>query len=251
MDKKLDRDKLFLELKKYFENLLKENDLFHESVEISAKPLSKEEAIGNTKRKDFPIIVGREVMVEAKFLDGKGQAFTSAPKTFSGSIKDMLEMDIMNDDYARSLFIASLNAVSNHLGFCNCSVHCRDNGPEECGKKMAEYIKLNYKDKKIALIGYQPAILENISKENPVKVLDLNPDNIGKEKHGAMIYDGIEDYESIMNWADVVLCTGSTICNGTIVDFLNLDKEVLFYGTSLAGIANFLKAKRVCFADEV
>ena len=42
---------------------------------------------------------------------------------------------------------------------------------------------------------------------------------------------------SICQWADLVLCTGSTICNGIIVDFLHLKDKILFYGTTLAGAA--------------
>ncbi|WMJ87964.1 hypothetical protein [Anaerocolumna sp. MB42-C2] len=58
----------------------------------------------------------------------------------------------------------------------------------------------------------------------------------------------MKDFEQVVvKWADLVLCTGSTICNGSIVNFLNLDKEVLFFGTTLAGAAQMLSLKRVCF----
>ena len=35
-----------------------------------------------------------------------------------------------------------------------------------------------------------------------------------------------------------------------IVDYLNLDTEVLFFGTSASGAAALLGLKRVCFADK-
>ena len=43
-------------------------------ISIVSKSLSSKEAIGNTKRKDFPIIVGKEIMLEADFKGAKGQA---------------------------------------------------------------------------------------------------------------------------------------------------------------------------------
>ena len=52
------------------------------------------------------------------------------------------------------------------------------------------------------------------------------------------------------SYAELILCTGSTLCNGSIVDYLNLDTEVLFFGTSASGAAALLGFKRVCFADK-
>lgn len=81
-------------------------------------------------------------------------------------------------------------------------------------------------------------------------MLDLNPDNIGKEKDGCPVLSGEKCREETVAWADLVLCTGSTLCNGTIVDYLDLDKEVVFFGTTLSGAAPILGLKRACFADE-
>ena len=41
----------------------------------------------------------------------------------------------------------------------------------------------------------------------------------------------------------------STICNGTIVNYLDLDTEVVFYGTTLSGSGEMMGLKRACFAD--
>ena len=51
-------------------------------------------------------------------------------------------------------------------------------------------------------------------------------------------------------WAEVILCTGSTVCNGTIVDYLDTGKQTYFFGTSLAGVAALLGLQRLCCADE-
>ena len=63
------------------------------------------------------------------------------------------------------------------------------------------------------------------------------------------VEDGIKDYdEVVMDYADLVLCTGSTACNGSIVNFIDIGKEVVFYGTTFSGGAVLMDQKRSCFA---
>ncbi|KUK31194.1 MAG: Uncharacterized protein XD63_1543 [Thermoanaerobacterales bacterium 50_218] len=52
-----------------------------------------------------------------------------------------------------------------------------------------------------------------------MRVLDLDPDNRGKTKYGVLIEDGEKDLDEVINWAEVLLVTGSTVVNGTIVNF--------------------------------
>ena len=60
----------------------------------------------------------------------------------------------------------------------------------------------------------------------------------------------MDDYDSVVHGgANLILCTGSTVCNGTIVNYLGLDTEVLFFGTTLAGTAVLMGLKRLCFAE--
>ena len=48
-------------------------------------------------------------------------------------------------------------------------------------------------------------------------------------RYGVLVEDGTKDYEQVVkHYADLVLCTGSTICNGSIVNFLELGTQVLF-----------------------
>ena len=51
-----------------------------------------------------------------------------------------------------------------------------------------------------------------------------------------------------MDYADLVLCTGSTACNGSIVNYIDIGKEVVFYGTTFSGGAVLMDQKRSCFA---
>lgn len=245
------KKELFDKLKEYMHALLKENGLEEESICIAAKGLSPEEAIGITKRKDYPILTGKEVMLSAEFDGAKGQSFTSSPCEYKGSIKKLLESDLTENEYDRSLFTAALNAVAMRLGKADKTIHCRNDGPEKCAESMKEYLIANYNVEKIALIGFQPAILSSLTEHYKVRVLDLNPSNIGQIKSGCRVEDGINAYADVLEWADLILCTGSTICNGSIVDYLDIKKEVLFYGTTLSGAAPCLGVKRLCFTEEI
>lgn len=240
-------------LKERFQSVLEANGIGNEEVKVFCRALTPEEAIGKTRRQDFPIISGKDIMIEATFRGSRGQAFTDAPTAFSGSLSEILGTDLVNDARARGLFIATLNAVMAHLGLCCGTVHCRTEGPELCAQDMLAFLRENFSDRKrVALIGYQPALLEMLARsEFEVRVLDLNPANVGHTRYGVLVEDGREAYESVISGgADLILCTGSTVCNGTIVNYLDLDIQVLFFGTTLAGAAALMGLKRACFAHK-
>lgn len=79
----------YRELKARFAALISEHSLLEESVSLRAKALTPEEAIGITKRKDYPILTGRDVMVQAQCGGCLGQAFTDAPAAFEGSLREV------------------------------------------------------------------------------------------------------------------------------------------------------------------
>lgn len=245
----MDRHTLYETLRSALATALEEHGLTGSAVTIRARGLTPEEAIGRTQRTDYPILTGKEVMLMANFRGAMGQAFTDAPARFEGALDQVLELDLEGDLHSRGLFIAALNAVMKYLGRADNTVHCKDGGPELCARHMAEWVADTYGTPKIALVGFQPALIAALSQRFPVKVLDLNPDNIGKMKDGCPVLDGRTGRREAVDWADLVLCTGSTLCNGTIVDYLDLDKEVVFFGTTLSGAAPILGLKRACFAD--
>lgn len=73
----------------------------------------------------------------------------------------------------------------------------------------------------------------------------------GSLKFGIRVEDGTVMKEEIRDsYAELILCTGSTLCNGSIIDYLDLDKEVLFFGTTASRAAPLLGLKRICFADK-
>lgn len=241
------KQELMQRLKTEFQSLITQYHLSTKEINITAKSLSPEEAIGNTTRKDFPILTGQEVMLQAEYQGSFGQAFTDAPSEFKGTLTDILNLDLMENPYDSGLFIASLNAVMAKLGLIEHTVHCRCDEPELCSLDFVHYVDENYKGKKIALVGYQPSILDALSKICELRVLDLSPNNVNQIRYGIKIENGITDYnEVVLEWADVILCTGSTLCNGTIVNFIDIDKEVLFFGITVAGAAKILGLNRLC-----
>lgn len=242
----------YAELKRRFSSLLAERGLLTEQVKLTAKSLTPEEAIGVTKRRDYPILTGRDVMVQAECGGCPGQAFTEAPSSFEGTLAEVCGMDIEGDAHARGIFIASLNAVMCRLGLACRTVHCRNDGPERCAELAEERIRREYGRPRIALIGYQPSLLAELAKEFPLRVLDLDPKNIGRLSSGVTVGDGGDAQlrKEVCSWAELILCTGSVVCNGSIVNFLDYG-NVLYYGTTLAGAAALMGLPRLCFTDKL
>ena len=239
----------YTELQQKMKEIVSQNNLDDEDILISTTTLTTEEAIGITKRKDFPLLNGKEVLMEANFKGSIGQAFTDSPTAFNGSIKDILDLDI-SDNRNKVLFIASLNAILKHLNLIENTIHCKNEEPEECAKDIVEHIKDKYGNVKIGMIGFQPAIIDNLRKDFSIRVLDLDKNNIGKKKYDLLIEDGRTNMKEVIEWAEILLITGSTVTNGTIVNFLNIQKPVLFYGTTIAGVAYVKGLNRICFCSK-
>ncbi len=241
------KEMLFSTLAEELKKMVAENGLETSEIRILSAGLTPEEAIGITARKDYPILDGKEIMLQAVFDGAVGQAFTSAPASYAGTLDEILNADLENDDQARALFIAAMNAVMKKLGRCECTIHCKNDGPERCAVKYGDYIAKEYGNPKIGVVGYQPALLSELCSRFTVRALDLNPANVGKERFGIIIEHGIDDMASVKEWADLILCTGSTLANASIIDYMGLDKEVIFFGTTAAGAASILGLHRECF----
>lgn len=233
-------------LKGQFSYLVRRHSLENEMIMIETKSLKPIEAIGITKRKDYPILTGKEVLMNAYFRDCIGQAFTNEPSDFKGTLEDVIGLDL-NNNRNRAVFISVLNATLKYLGLIDKTIHCKNEEPEECADRYANHIKDIYGKVKIGLVGFQPAMLERLNKEFDIRALDLDKNNIGKKKHGIVVEDGEKDFADVLEWADIIMVTGSTVVNGTVTDFMSLNKEVIFYGTTIAGVAYLEKKNRLCF----
>lgn len=210
---------------------------------VSARTLTPQEAIGTPDRDDYPLLKGKEVMVEAVFREAKGHAFTDMPGQFEGTLRDIIGLPLTGN-FQRAVFIASLNAVMRALGLVEGSVHCRDKEPADCARRLVETVNERFGRPRIAFVGFQPAMIEQLSSSFPIRVLDLDEDNIGKKKFN-LVVEGPEAKEEVLSWGDVILATGSTCVNGTITKFIG-GKPVIFYGVSVAGVAKACGFERYC-----
>ncbi len=236
---------MYTEIKKRFAQIVVENNLSDETVRVSAKTLTPEEAIGNPECEDFPILKGHERLMQAEFRGSFGQAFTDMYGDFEGTLKDVLDMEL-NNNFRRAIFIATLNAVMRNLGLIEGSVHCKDRGPEECGLDLVEFLE-GCKISRIALVGFQPVHARCCSGCHKLKILDLDKENIGKEKFGVVVLDGDKNAKEVLKWCDLALVTGTTVVNGTIESILEMaGKKVVFYGISIAGVAQLFNFNRFC-----
>lgn len=242
------------EVQEKFHTIISEHHLGEELVQVNIGTLSVKQAIGSPARQDFPLLEGKEVMIEAQFQGSFGQAFTDQPHQFSGSLKDIMNMSLDTNDM-RAIFIATLNAVMAHLGMVTGVRHCHDEEPEECALQIAQYILTNLGKVKVGLVGLQPAILENLVKvfgaEN-VRCIDLNHKNVGSHKFGAEIWDGRTDTARLINWCELLLVTSSTIVNNTFdgirAEAVSQGKQLIIFGVTGAGVSTLLGLERVCFS---
>lgn len=239
------KEDTYAKLKDFLRLQAQKANLLEETVLIEGRILTNEEAIGTPHRQDYPLLKGKEKLLQAEFKGALGQAFTDSPGSFQGTLSQLLAQRITTN-FEKASFIAVLNAVMRYLELAEGTIHCKDEEPIECAEKMVAYIKDNYGRPKIAMIGLQPAILEECRKEFHIRIVDMDPDNIGHEKCGVLVEDAETQTEELLNWCELALITGSTVANGTIINFLYINKPTIYFGTTIAGAAPILGVKRFC-----
>ena len=225
------------------------NSLMQEEVEVRVRPLKAEEAIGKPSIGDYALLKGREVMVEAVFKGYRGQAFTSTPRSFSGSLREVFDLDLSNP-WNRTVFIAVLNAVMAYLGLVDRTVHCRNDYPLVCGRELSMHLRERGASR-VGLIGYQPAMLKSLVESGfRVRAADADPDNIGKVKFGVEI-EAPDTDEDIISWSEASLVTGSVLVNGSLDNVIAKYRDkIILYGVSCAAPAKILGLKRWCTSRE-
>jgi len=191
-------------------------------------------------------------MMEARFEGACGQAFTSSPGDYEGSLKDVLSLPL-DSDFQRAVFVATLNAVLAYLGLIKGTRHCKDEEPELCAREIAAALAREHPQAKVGIVGYQPALLENVVSAfgaDRVRVTDLNPANVGEIRFGVEVWDGSSRTDDLIVWADVLLVTGTTFVNASADRILALARskgvKPILYGVTAAGIAYLLGLRRLC-----
>lgn len=218
---------------------------------VDIRPLLPRQAIGDAEG-DFVIKKGKEHVIEAVFDKARGQAFTGAPCRWSGTLEELLSLEL-SDLKNRGIFVSAVNAVLRCLGLATGTIHCRDEDPTNCGPQIAGQLEARFGSRRFGIVGLQPAILQGLTKHfspQAIRVVDLDPDNIGSSKYGVEIWDGSADLLRLAKLSEVGLATGSSIVNGTIDDiikcFQDEGKPLVFFGNTISGAAALLGLDRLC-----
>lgn len=225
-------------------------DILGESVQVVAGPLTVKQAIGDPGGGDFPIQKGKEKLMEAGMGDARGQAFTDDFGSLSATLGEIARLPL-DSNFNRSVFVSAFNAAMRSLGRTKNTVHCRDNGPHDCAAQLPEYIRATYGNPRITQVGFQPAMIGAVGKEFELRVLDLDPDNVGQMRRGVLV-EGPEKSAEAIEWAQLLMVTGTTLANASIDDFIDMEGRgvtgapVLFYGTTIAAACDLMGWNRFC-----
>ena len=214
-----------------------------EPVSVVARPLTAEEAIGRPEHDDYPLLKGKERMMEARFKGAAGQAYTDQVGDFEGTLGDVLALPL-DSNYQRAVLVATVNAVLRHLGIIEKSCHCKDEAPVTCALSLPEAL-FPFSPKRVGMIGHQPRLLEMAARHYQVRLCDRDPDQISKEKSGVTV-EPPEAYREIIEWCDLILATGTTLVNDTIDAFITEGRPTVFYGITISGAAKLMNLNHFC-----
>jgi hypothetical protein len=169
-----------------------------------------------------------------------------------GTVGDLLSLDLAKVPN-RAVFVAGLNAVLCALGVASGTVHCLNEDPTRCGPEVFRILYERFGPVRVGLVGLQPSILGALVarfQADRVRVVDLNPENVGKVRSGVPVWDGETELSRLVAWCRVGLATGSSVVNGTLDDiksrFEEAEKPLVFFGNTISGVATLLGLERIC-----
>ena len=201
---------------KEMRKLISKHALGNEMVSVFARPLTPEEAIGSPAHDDYPLLKGKERIMQAVFQNVKGHAYSDHTGNFSGSLSQVFNLP-MDSNFHRALFVATANAVLRKIGVIKKSCHCKDDDPVTCATYLKDTLS-TFSPKRIGMIGHQPRLLEEVFRNFEVRICDRDPEKIDTIKSGVKVEDS-GAYKEIVKWADLILATGTTLVNDTIDNF--------------------------------
>jgi len=234
---------IYAELRSKFIDLMEQQQVRQAPIRINVRGLSPQEAIGTPQDQDYPLVKGREVLLDAQFSGCQGQAFTDTPGNFAGTLEEVANLEL-NDNRNRAVFIAALNALTRHAGMIETSVHCKDSSPPQCAVELAALVRSEFGSPRVAMVGFQPRMVQALSEICDLRVTDLDQANIGQTKFNVVIQGPAQTAQNLA-WCDLALVTGSTVVNATLGSMLSA-KPSIFFGISIAGPARLLGLRRFC-----
>ena len=221
-------------------------------IVVTARILAPNESMGCPDRDDYPLVKGTEYMIESRVMNGLGQAFTDEPDSFTGKLSEVLDSDFSTSG-KRALYVSVINALMNHFKSLPNSRHCRDDLSIQCGKEMAQEVA-EMSPSVVGLIGYQPSFIKALAEtfgSDAVLVTDLDSENIGHERFGITIMDGKTQTSELIDKADFILITSTTLVNGTFDaiydEITRKEKAFSLYGITGAGLCRLFGMPNMCY----
>lgn len=192
---------------------------------------------------DVPSEVNRpEYCTYAKFKGARGEAYSETPAEYYGTLGELLEFPLAGKGIDARV-LAAINAVMKYLGLLDIAEFPDDSAiHRKYADQIYQEVTEKYGESKIVLIGYDGYIVQRfMQKPLDFWTLDRNPDNITKDRFDHVITNsGKPNREAALAWAKILIVTGSTLCNGTILPYLECQNDVKFYGITFAGAAKLL-----------
>lgn len=197
-------------------------------------------------RDDYALVRGPEVLVSCSVRGAVGQAFTAAPKPFTGTLGEVLGTDL-GDPFMRGVFYAVASAIARLAGVVEGTAHCESLEAEACAAGLAEWVRSRYgQGARVLHVGYQAGHVEALAEllRDNLIVTDLKEGNVWVSRRGRLIYDGMEGRHYV-GLADLILMTASSLVNGTawglLADARLLGRDVVVYGVSGVGALALLQ----------
>ena len=191
---------------------------------------------------DPPSTVARpEYCVTAELCGVKGEAYTETPEAFQGTLEEALSI-APSENGISAVTVAALNAAMNKLGLCPGTFPEEEQAHIAYADAVCRHITENYGRGNLVLVGYDGYFVKRFMEEGlDFWTMDRDPDHIAQDRFDHVVVNSAKrNRESSFAWGKLFLITGSTLCNGTIVQYLDSGKELLFYGITCAGAATLL-----------
>lgn len=216
------------------------DSLLHEMVSVTASEQPERtlrpdhEPVSAAARPEYP--------VTATICGVKGEAYTEEPESFSGTLQQALQIP-PSDKGISAVTVAALNAAMNYLGISPGTFPEGEEARLRYADALCNYVTECHGKSNVILVGYDGYLVKRFMEEGmDFWTMDRDPDNITQDRfHHVVVNNAKRNRESSFVWGTYFVVTGSTLCNGTILHYLNSGKELLFYGITCAGAAALLK----------
>lgn len=182
-----------------------------------------------------------EYCVTATLKGFQGEAYTETPEAFEGTLKEALEI-APTEKGISAITVAALNAAVNCLGLAPGCFPEGEQARIDYADALCRYVTEKHGKNNIILVGYDGYLVKRFVEEGlDFWTMDKDPANITQNRfHHVVVNNAKRNRESSFIWGKYFIVTGSSLCNGTIVHYLNSGKEILFYGITCAGAATLL-----------